>query len=83
MHLSVMQCLFSANNLFFPYFAQIIPILDGVGDNEPLVKIFVVDKKCETGLMPQSAALQRVALYGAGSSKTTPESIEFSASGVF
>ena len=59
-----MQCLFSANNLFFPYFAQIIPILDGVGDNEPLVKIFVVDKKCETGLMPQSAALQRVALYG-------------------
>ena len=29
-----------------------------------LVKIFVVDKKCETGLMPQSAALQRVALYG-------------------
>ena len=52
MHLSVMQCLFGANNLFFPYFAQIVPILDGVGDNEPLVKIFVIDKKCETGLMP-------------------------------
>ena len=52
MHLSVMQCLFGANNLFFPYFAQIVPIFDGVGDNEPLVKIFVIDKKCEAGLMP-------------------------------
>ena len=53
MHLSVMQCLWGANNLFFPYFAQIVPILDGVGDNEPLVKIFVSDKKCETGFMPR------------------------------
>ena len=53
MHLAVRQCLLGANNLFFPYFAQVVPILDGVGDNEPLVKIFVIDKKCEAGLMPR------------------------------
>ena len=45
MHLSVLQCLFGPHNLFFPYFAKIVPILDGVGDNEPLVKIFVIDRK--------------------------------------
>ena len=44
-NLSVLQCLFGANNLFFPYFAQIVPILDGVGDNESLVKILVIDWK--------------------------------------
>ena len=45
MHPSVLQCLFGANNLFFPYFAKIVPILDGVGDNESLVKILVIDWK--------------------------------------
>ena len=45
MHPSVLQCLFGPHNLFFPYFAKIVPILDGVGDNESLVKILVIDWK--------------------------------------